>query len=216
MGAEPILASFYARFRHPHRLLCNPKKRAEKRDDEKRAKKLYVWTGLNTSSDLRQHRLHRRYWHNNCLNNGQGRKNTTCKQATSERIWYLWPTLDPPLILNHSYRIISIINLCQCMGWRFRIGKVLFTLTATTTFGLQIACHTNAPFVAMISICDVNIWRCQNNKTDEEIKRIINSRWWHLCSDPCMSEIHCNYIDIPTVNIRGPSFHNITMNFYDS
>ena len=28
MGAEPILV----RFTHPHRLLCNPKKRAEKRD----------------------------------------------------------------------------------------------------------------------------------------------------------------------------------------
>ena len=31
-----------------------------------------------------------------------------------------------------------------------------------------------------------------------------------------MSGPHCKYIDIPTVNIRGPSFHNITMNFYDS
>ena len=31
-----------------------------------------------------------------------------------------------------------------------------------------------------------------------------------------MSGPHCNCIDIPTVNIRGPSFHNIIMNFYDS
>ena len=29
MGAEPIFARFYARFTHIHRLLCNPKKRAE-------------------------------------------------------------------------------------------------------------------------------------------------------------------------------------------
>ena len=46
MGAEPILARFYARFTHLHRLLWNPKKRAEKRDDAKQAKKTYVWTGL--------------------------------------------------------------------------------------------------------------------------------------------------------------------------
>ena len=37
MGADPILARFYARFTHPHRLLSNQKKRAEKRDDEKLA-----------------------------------------------------------------------------------------------------------------------------------------------------------------------------------
>ena len=28
-----------------------------------------------------------------------------------------------------------------------------------------------------------------------------------------MSGPHCNYTDIPTVNIRGPSFHNIIMSF---
>ena len=31
-----------------------------------------------------------------------------------------------------------------------------------------------------------------------------------------MSRAHCNYIDIPTVAFRGPSFHNIIMSFYDS
>ena len=31
-----------------------------------------------------------------------------------------------------------------------------------------------------------------------------------------MSGPHCNCIDIPIVNIRGPSFHNIMMSFYDS
>ena len=31
-----------------------------------------------------------------------------------------------------------------------------------------------------------------------------------------MSGPHCNCIDIPTVNIRGSSFHNIIMSFYDS
>ena len=35
--------------------------------------------------------------------------------------------------------------------------------------------------------------------------------YWLLMSGP-----HCNYIDIPTVSIRGPSFHNIIMSFYDS
>ena len=34
--------------------------------------------------------------------------------------------------------------------------------------------------------------------------------WSHI-SGP-----HCNYIDIPTFNIRGPSFHNIIMSFCDS
>ena len=46
MGAEPILARFYARFTHPHRLLCNPQKWAEKRDDEKRAKNRMCEQGL--------------------------------------------------------------------------------------------------------------------------------------------------------------------------
>ena len=32
----------------------------------------------------------------------------------------------------------------------------------------------------------------------------------------CMNEPHCNCIDIPTVNIGGPSFYNIIMSFYDS
>ena len=31
-----------------------------------------------------------------------------------------------------------------------------------------------------------------------------------------MSGPHCDYIDIPTVNIRGPSFRKIIMSFYDS
>ena len=31
-----------------------------------------------------------------------------------------------------------------------------------------------------------------------------------------MSGTHCSCIDILTVNIEGPSFHNIIMSFYDS
>ena len=31
-----------------------------------------------------------------------------------------------------------------------------------------------------------------------------------------MSGPHSNCIETPTVNIRGPSFHNIIMSFYDS
>ena len=45
MGAEPILARFYAHFTHPHRLPCKP----EKRDDEKRAKNRTCEQGLMDS-----------------------------------------------------------------------------------------------------------------------------------------------------------------------
>ena len=43
MGAEPIVARFYARFTHSYRLLCNP----QKWDDEKRAKNRMCEQGLN-------------------------------------------------------------------------------------------------------------------------------------------------------------------------
>ena len=35
--------------------------------------------------------------------------------------------------------------------------------------------------------------------------------YWSRMSGP-----YCNCIDIPTVNMREPSFHNIIMSFYDS
>ena len=35
--------------------------------------------------------------------------------------------------------------------------------------------------------------------------------YWSRMSGP-----HCIYIDIPAVNIRRPSFHNIKMSFHDS
>ena len=45
---------------------------------------------------------------------------------------------------------------------------------------------------------------------EEEMKRMINSRWWHLCS------AYAWVGPIATVNIRGSNCHNIIMSFYDS
>ena len=49
-------------------------------------------------------------------------------------------------------------------------------------------------------------------KKNQEFAMMAPLYWSH------MSRPHCNYIDIPTVDIRGPSFHNrsIIMSFYDS
>ena len=52
--------------------------------------------------------------------------------------------------------------------------------------------------------------------TDWEIKRIINLRRWHLCTDHAWVGSIAIILFITTVDIRGPSFHNIIMSFYDS
>ena len=39
---------------------------------------------------------------------------------------------------------------------------------------------------------------------------MMTSFYWSRMSGP-----HCNYIDTPIVDIRGPSFHTIIMSFYD-
>ena len=65
--------------------------------------------------------------------------------------------------------------------------------------------------------CRISNLVSKEQMTEEEMKKIINSQWWHLCNYHAWVGPHGNCIEIPTFNIRGPSFYNNNiMSFYDS